>query len=179
MNPVDPEPRSKRKAYLRWCLGLMILMAGSWLLWSATSYAATMRMYMIPTASMAPTLAVGDRVCAELHPSAPPARGEIWVFRMPKTNLTIVKRVIGLPGETIEVSKGKVWIDGEALTEAYLCTPPSYTMPPVKLGKAEYFMLGDSRNVSNDSHKWGPVSQDLLIGRAVYRYWPMKRIGGL
>lgn len=102
---------------------------------------------------------------------------------MPQTNLglpsEVVKRVIGLPGETIAVQNGKVEIDGKPMEEPYLGAAINYTLPARKLGDTEYFMLGDKRNGSLDSSVFGPVPADRLIGRAIYRVWPVERAGGL
>jgi signal peptidase I len=139
------------------------------------------RYYAIPTNSMAPTLRAGDRVRVEQgHLLEPPRRGEVWIFRGPPPAATIiVKRVIGLPGETVEVRGGQVRIDGKPLAEPYLTASPSYTMAPRQLGPDEYLMLGDNRNNSADSHIWGPVPRDRFLGQVRMRYWPPKRVGGL
>jgi signal peptidase I len=165
----------------RWRRALWLLVpllgVSLWYGSSSVAYVANIRLYTIPTASMAPTLAPGDRISVDQR-GGTPERGEIWVFSMPNGS-TLVKRVIGLPGETIEVTGGRVVVDGKALAEPYLAAPITYAMPPVRLGADEYFMLGDRRNGSNDSHVWGPLPKDRLIGRVEYRYWPRNRIGGI
>jgi signal peptidase I len=126
---------------------------------------------------MAPTLAPGDRIAVDTRGGVP-RRGEIWVFASPIGGIH-VKRVIGLPGETIEVVDGKVRVGGVALHEPYLTAPTGYELSPVRLGPDEFFMLGDSRNSSLDSHVWGPLGRRELIGRVDYRVWPGRRIQGL
>jgi signal peptidase I len=157
----------------------------SWLVYSVASFAITTRprAYMVPTGSMAPAIKAGDRVAVETTPSALPNRGEIWVFTAPPAarmgKAEIIKRVIGLPGETIEVASGRLLINGEALAEPYLATPMTYTMPPITLADDEYFLLGDSRNASQDSHVWGPLPSSHLIGPVKARVWPLSRVGPL
>jgi signal peptidase I len=155
----------------------------AWVAWSVVSFATSLRAYSIPTGSMAPTLKPGDRVGVVTQPRNGPGRGEIWIFRMPPasklTGSQGAKRVIGLPGETIEVAGGRVLINGVPLDEPYLTQPMTYSMPPVTLGPCEYFVLGDSRDKSHDSHIWGPVPADHLVGPVKVRYWPIGRAGGL
>jgi signal peptidase I len=160
-----------------------VILAG-WLVWSLASSAMAVpnRLYLIPSGSMAPTLRPGDRVAVQAYSNARPKRGEIWVFRMPPSsrqapNLA-VKRVIGLPGERIEVANGQLLIDGRRLAEPYLAAPASYSMPPLTLRRDEYFVLGDSRNSSHDGHVWGALPGDHLIGPVKVRLWPVQRIGG-
>jgi signal peptidase I len=174
---------SKRRArWSRWWL-LVPALVVAWPAYSVTLRAASLRAFAIPTGSMAPTLVPGDRVLAETLPVPPPRRGEVWLFRMPKAASPApslaVKRVIGLPGESVEVASGRVLVDGRPLKEPYLAAAPAYTMPPKKLGPGEYFVLGDNRNASHDSHVWGPLPADHLVGRVKARYWPSGRMGGL
>lgn len=163
----------------RWLIVLAVLggLACAWYGSGAVSYATSLRLYMVPSASMAPTLMPGDRIAVETLPPSRPARGELWIFNSPRGPL-FVKRVVGLPGETIEVAAGKVKIDGKPLDEPYLTSPTSYTLAPVHLAADEYFMLGDSRAVSNDSHLIGPVPRSEFIGRVRYRVWPTQRMTG-
>jgi signal peptidase I len=107
----------------------------------------------------------------------------VWTFKAPKKASSderiVVKRVVGMPGETVAVSGGKVWINGAALAEPYLTSGANYSMPPVKLGTDEYFVLGDNRGNSNDSHAWGPLKRNRFRGLVEYRYWPAGRIGAV
>ncbi len=180
--PKTPEKvarRSRRRRVL--VLGLGLFLCG-WLVWSFKTFALPTRLYMIPTGSMAPTLRAGDRIGVAENSWSQPRRGEIWVFQMPlpsgqKPNKA-VKRIIGLPGETVEVANGRVLIDGQPLAEPYLTTTMSYALPAVSLGRDEYFVLGDNRNGSHDSHVWGALPADHLIGPVKMRVWPVGRIGG-
>ena len=141
--------------------------------------------FYIPSESMVPTLEVGDRVLVNkladrLHD---PNRFDIEVFLAPKGTETaeikdLVKRVVGLPGETIEGRDGRIYIDGEVLEEPFL--PPgtqSRTFGPVEVPPGHYFMLGDNRQFSKDSTYFGPIPRSSMIGRVFVRIWPIGRIG--
>lgn len=141
----------------------------------------------IPSPSMVPTLAVGDRLLVEkvsyrLHDPQP---GDIIVFEPPpqlqeygyQASQAFIKRVIGLPGQTVQVHNGQVLIDAQPLTEAYIAEAPEYEMPPVQVPAGGLFVMGDNRNDSNDSHVWGFLPSQNAIGRAVFRFWPLDKIG--
>ena len=83
-----------------------------------------------------------------------------------------VKRVVGLPGETVEVQRGTVYINGRVLTEPYLDRKDNSSARRVTLGEAEYYVIGDNRRNSNDSRSWGPVPEDNIVGRVWLVYWP-------
>ncbi len=156
------------------CIGLLVV---------AVARARAMSAFLVPTSSMSPTINPGDRVLVQSEPGRLPERGEIWVFQMPPSAMAApgcvaIKRVMGLPGETIEVREGKVWINDQAIEEAPGVVAPTYAFGPLELGADEYFMLGDNRNLSNDSHVWGPVRAGALMGRATGCYWPMSRVSG-
>ena len=176
------QPIPAKKHWRIWATGALVFLS-AWLVVSGVSFAMTTRTYIVPSGSMAPTIRPGDRVGVSIDPSLRPERGEVWVFRFPRASgkapNEAIKRIIGLPGETVEVSSGQVRIDGRPLDEPYVGTPASYAMPPLTLGPHEYFLLGDSRNTSFDSHAWGPLPADHLVGRVQMRLWPMTRIGGL
>ena len=107
----------------------------------------------------------------------PPVRGEVVVFSYPRDETKdFVKRVVGLPGETVEVRRGTVYIDGEALDEPYLTHRDNSSAREVDLGEDEYYVLGDNRLRSNDSRNWGPVSEDLLLGKVWFVYWPFSEL---
>lgn len=136
----------------------------------------------VPSESMAPTIAVGDRIWADkigLHVS-PIRRGDIVIFAPPfAADLPYVKRVIGLPGETVAVVQGRVLINGAPLAEPYLAEAPLYRYGPITVPADYYVVLGDNRNWSHDSHEWGLLSADRITARATFRVWPPGRIGSL
>ena len=141
----------------------------------------------IPSPSMVPTLAVGDRLLVEkvsyhLHP---PTRGDIVVFEPPpqlqeygyQASQAFIKRVVGLPGQKVQVSQCKVYVNGEPLAESYILEAPQYEMPPVTVPAGQLFVMGDNRNDSNDSHVWGFLPIENVIGRAALRFWPLDKAG--
>ncbi|MBD2259937.1 signal peptidase I [Pseudanabaena sp. FACHB-2040] len=142
----------------------------------------------IPSGSMEPTLEVNDRLVIEKisYHFNQPERGDIVVFWPPESLFppgqrrdAFIKRVIGLPGDTVEVREGQVFVDGTALEEDYIKAPPNYEWGPETVPEASYLVLGDNRNSSYDSHAWGYVPYENIIGRAVVRFWPPDRLGGL
>lgn len=145
----------------------------------------------VPTPSMVPTVLPGDRLLAEklVYRFTGPKRGDIVVFTPPfaaeKSALVellglgedYLKRVIALPGETVEVRKGQVLINGEPLQEPYILATPRYTLPEMTVPEGKLFVLGDNRNESYDSHMWGLLDSESVHSRAVFRYWPLNRFG--
>jgi signal peptidase I len=102
-----------------------------------------------------------------------PQRGDIIVFRDPRDDgRKLIKRVIGLPGELVEVRDGQVYVDNQAMPEAYIESPGRYSYPPTEVPEDEYFVLGDNRNNSSDSHNWGMLAKNLIVGKAWVSYWP-------
>jgi signal peptidase I len=105
------------------------------------------------------------------------ARGDIVVFRFPlDPSRRFIKRVIGLPGNTVTISGGNVYIDGEMLDEPYVAAAPRYDGEWI-IGPNEVFVLGDNRNNSSDSQNWGPLPIDEVIGKALLIYWPPSEVG--
>ena len=127
--------------------------------------------------SMDPTLMDGERIIIEKVTLAfsLPARGDIVVLSRPETpdEPPLIKRVIGLPGETVEIRDGSVWIDGEVLVEDYLDQSTAGTMPSLLIPEGHIFVLGDNRGHSNDSRSFGVVSVENIIGQAWLAYWPL------
>lgn len=102
-----------------------------------------------------------------------PRRGEVIVFRFPKDpSKDFVKRVIGLPGEEVEIVSGTPHIDGVPLEEPYLAAHDRSSMAPLLLGEGEYFVLGDNRRSSNDSRNWGALPEANILGKVWVVYWP-------
>lgn len=140
----------------------------------------------IPSGSMLPTLEINDRLIIDKlgYKFQNPDRGDVVVFS-PTDQLktqykdAFIKRIIGLPGETIEVKGGLVYVNSEPLKEKYIAEEPQYDWGPETVPQNSYLVLGDNRNNSYDSHYWGFVPRDHIIGRAVIRFWPPNRLGGL
>jgi signal peptidase I len=143
----------------------------------------------IPSESMVPTLEVNDRLIVEKisYRFNPPAREDIIVFwpndrlrqQNPELKDAFIKRVIGLPGEKVEVKNGTVFINDEPLRENYIAAKPDYQWGPEVVPADSYLVLGDNRNNSFDSHFWGYVPRENIIGRAVFRFWPPNRLGDI
>jgi signal peptidase I len=108
------------------------------------------------------------------------SRGDVVVFRYPRDETkSYIKRIIALPGDDLRIDHGVVWLNGKPLRESYV--PQWYrderSMPELVLPKNEYFVMGDHRSISSDSRDFGPVSRDLIYGRAAFVYWPVDQAG--
>ena len=107
----------------------------------------------------------------------PPQRGDIVVFHIAgREGADLVKRVIGLPGETVELRDGRVFIDGELLPEPYLTGFDDSNEAPLSVPEGHYYVLGDNRGVSYDSRFMGPIPMEQIIGKAWVSYWPLDRL---
>ncbi len=161
--------------------------------------------FWIPSESMLPTIEVNDRVMVNklAYNWGDPQRGDIVVFRDPREEEVdetipeavirsvleavgvrtrghddLIKRVIGLPGETVEVSGNQVLIDGTAIEEPYLVDVLMPDEPTITLGPGEVFVMGDNRNASFDSRRFGPIPMDEIVGEAFVTIWPLSHFGG-
>ena len=102
-----------------------------------------------------------------------PNRGDVVIFEYPRDpSRDFIKRVIGLPGETVEVIAGQVYVDGQLMPEPFGPHPGSYNAAPLTVGPDEVYVMGDNRNNSSDSHLWGPLKLEQIIGKALVSYWP-------
>lgn len=141
----------------------------------------------IPSGSMEPTLQINDRLIIDKlsYDFKKPQRGDIVVFNptdaLERQNFhdAFIKRVMGLPGEKVEVKGGRVYVNDRPLRENYIAAKPDYRWGPAIVPPDSYLVLGDNRNNSYDSHYWGFVPRNRIIGRAIIRFWPLNRIGEL
>ena len=137
----------------------------------------------MPTGSMEPTIAAGDRLFTikAIYYFEHPKRGDIVVFNVPKqvsddpNAAPFVKRLIGLPGDTVEIKDGNVYVNGKIFKVATARTP-RYSYGPVTVKEGTYFVLGDNRNESYDSHEWGFVPEENVFAKAVFVIWPLDHI---
>ncbi|WP_107669824.1 signal peptidase I [Cyanothece sp. BG0011] len=143
----------------------------------------------IPSESMYPTLATGDRLVVEkvsyyFHPPKP---GDIIVFEPPmqlqlqgyQRSQAFIKRIVARGGETVGVQDGIVYINNQPVDEDYILESPHYNLQTVEVPEGYLFVMGDNRNNSNDSHVWGFLPEKNVIGHAVFRFFPWQRIGSI
>lgn len=187
---APPGPSRRRAVVLEYVVLALVAITVALLI-----QAFLVKPYRIPSESMENTLLIGDRVLVDRiswH-FTDPARGNIVVFHPPSTKVVLIKRIVGLPGDTISLSGGAVYVNGRRLNEPYVRqisgapvpTEPFQTGLPWSLQRpytvpdGDYFVMGDNRIDSGDSRDFGPVARSQLVGRAFGRYWPPSRIGGL
>lgn len=141
----------------------------------------------VVSVSMLPTFVEGDRLIVEKvsYRFGDPARGHVVVFRYPENeDIILIKRIIGLPGETITIREGAVYINETRIEEAYtkdqIATNAGSTIEedkPFVIPANEYVVMGDNRTQSGDSRIWGTVSIQNIIGKAFFRFWPINSTG--
>jgi signal peptidase I len=143
---------------------------------------ATLQNFRVDGSSMYPTFHSGEYIIVDrfeywLHN---PQRGDVVVFRaVParEPGRDFIKRIIGVPGDRVDIRNNHVYIDGHTLREPYIAAPPSYTFGPVTVPANKYFVLGDNRNNSYDSSRWTAtpfLARRYIIGKALLAYWPLK-----
>lgn len=131
----------------------------------------------VPSSSMETTIMTNDRVIGNrlAYLNKSPQRGDIVIFKFPDNpKILYIKRVIGMPGETLEVKNGEVLINGEVMDEPYLNVVTEGDFGPYQIPDGAYFMMGDNRNDSADSRYWKNtfLYRDGIVAKAVFRYWP-------
>lgn len=157
-------------------------------------YLFFMQPHQVNGESMVPNFKSGEYLLTDkiTYRMRNPERGEVVVFHAPPsahcpegTGCDFIKRVIGLPGETVEVKQNSIYISSSPLREDYL--PNNYKTLPgnfsknraIILGSDEYFVMGDNRSYSSDSRAWGPIVKGDIVGRAFFSYWPPETMGGI
>ena len=142
---------------------------------------------LIPSESMETTIMTGDRLFGNrlAYTFGEPDRGDIIIFKYPVDEKQLfIKRVVGLPGDTVKIVAGKVYINGSEtpIDEPYLMESPELSIPlnddiVYEVPIDSYFVMGDNRNHSSDSRVWGYVSENLILGEAMFRYFPFSEMG--
>ncbi len=176
-------PGSHKKVVLEWIVIVVVTVVASLLVRTFV-----FQTYFIPSASMEPTLQIGDRIIINklsvdfgtIH------TGDIVVFRAPPSENCgttvddLVKRVIGVPGDTLTSKGNTIYIDGKALKEAWPHTEPlGKPIGHVHVKSGQYFVMGDNHSDSCDSRYWGAVPRSDIIGKVFLRIWPLSRVGFL
>jgi signal peptidase I len=184
--PVEGPPptalRRHRRAAIEWAVILAVAVIAA-----LTLRTFIIQPYFIPSGSMETTLDIGDKVLVNklsyhLHAVH---RGDVIVFKKPANDYSpgvkdLIKRVIGLPGETISGQGGSIYINGVVLKQSWL--PKGTTtapFPPTDIPAGHFFVMGDNRGNSSDSRVFGPIAKSLIVGRAFLLVWPPSRIGTL
>mgnify|MGYP006270594417 CR=1 FL=1 len=182
-----PDSQSGSQLWRQVRENLVILLVALGLAFAIRTFVAEPR--YIPSNSMIPTLEVGDRLVVDKvsYHFRSPETGDIIVFEPPPQlqvqgydrDQAFIKRVIGEPGQVVSIQNGKVYLDRQPLAENYIAASPAYKWGPQVVPAGQLFVMGDNRNNSNDSHIWGFLPTENIIGRACFRFWPISRIGVL
>lgn len=181
---IDERDEEKEKSPLRELLG-MLLYIGVVLVITFLIITFVGQRTHVSGDSMKNTLYHGDQLIVDkiTYRFKDPVRYDIIVFPYQyEENTFYIKRIIGLPGETVQIADGEIYINGEVLRETYgreVIQDPGMAAEPIKLGEDEYFVLGDNRNASSDSREpsVGVIHKNDIVGRAWIRIWPLNRAG--
>lgn len=181
--PTTHQQRTRR-AIGEWAVVLIVALLAAFLVRTFV-----FQTFYIPSGSMEPTLQIGDRIIVSklsyrIHA---PGRGDIIVFHAPPREASacadpaikdLVKRIIGLPGETISSVGNEVLINGKPIVQPWFpATPLGPAITPQKIPANQYFVMGDNRTDSCDSRMWGTLPRSNIIGHVVFRIWPLSRVG--
>jgi signal peptidase I len=140
--------------------------------------------FRVQGTSMQPLLADGERIIVNkfVYRFHTIERGDVVVFWYPREpQISFIKRVVGLPGDMVELRRGSLIVNGQKVNETYLAAQfkDNDNYPATEVKKGYYFVLGDHRNSSNDSRTWGDVPEKYIYGKAVYRFWPLSKMGAI
>jgi signal peptidase I len=177
-NPAEPDARPYAESRLSlWLRDILISVAASFLI--------IMFLYQpvrVEGTSMQPELRDQDRLFINkfAYHFENISRGDVVVFHYPRDpSKSYIKRIIALPGDTLDIDEGRVYVDGKRIDETYV--PRRYrdtrSIPEMVIPPNEYFVMGDHRSISSDSRDFGPVPRDLIYGKAAFVYWPADNMG--
>lgn len=172
--PGAPKPHNPVRTTVEW---VAIIVAA--LLAALLVKTFLLQPFYIPSGSMEPTLRINDRLLVNKL-NRHPDRGEIVVFERPPgeavgpTNKDLIKRVIALGGDTVEGRDDGVWVNGKKLNEPYVRNQVTSTFAPVTVPKGKVWVMGDNRGNSSDSRRFGAIDDDLIVGKAFVRFWPLR-----
>jgi len=175
-NDIESQKGSKKSS----CMGFIIdtietILLALILFLGINAVSARVR---VENVSMEPTLLPGEFLLVNrvAYKIGTPQIGDVIVFHAPGADdLDYIKRLIGLPGDTIHIDGGIVYVNGQALYETYIADSPNYT-GTWEVPESQLFVLGDNRNNSSDSHLWGFISEDAVVGKALLIYWPLDEV---
>jgi signal peptidase I len=183
--------RQQQRQHLIAILALFILIFGLLGSYLPIWINQTIEVFVIPSNSMLPTLQAGDRILVDKSRNYSPKQGDLIVFKTPDAAKILepeeernkeqyyIKRVIGEPEQVIRVNGGVVYIDNQPLQETYIEEAPAYEWGPEAIPAKSYFVMGDNRNNSFDSHVWGFLEKHYIVGKSYKVFWPPDRVKSL
>ncbi|MEL1136378.1 signal peptidase I [Desulfitobacterium sp. THU1] len=181
INKTESKPEKSTLKFILEIVEIVIIaFALSWLI---RTYVLEAR--IIPTGSMLSTIQLQDRVIVDklfFKYFGEFERGDIIVFHPPSSAHSsddFIKRIVALPGDTIEISKHKTYINGQPIEEPYVMEPQIKTLESLVVPEGSVFVMGDNRNNSADSREWGFLPIENISGMTLFRYWPLNRFGAI
>jgi signal peptidase I len=178
MNPAEQQDVRIRRAHIiREVVEIILLVA---IVFTAIKLSIDTR--EVQETSMLPNYHSGDKFIANklAYVFGSPQRGDVIVFYYPADpSHVLIKRIIGIPGDTLVITPTTVSINGHVLDEPYISSPGNPTVGQITLGANQYFVMGDNRPISCDSRSWGPLPRNDIIGKVTLVYWPLNTIRGV
>jgi signal peptidase I len=178
--PSPPPPRNAGSGCFSFVIDVLETLVLSLILFVVIN--AISARIRVDGSSMEPTLHTGEFVIVNklAYKFGAPALGDIIVFHFPRDpDQEYIKRVIGLPGDQVTIKDGKVYVNGQEIVEPYIAASPVYPGNSWQVPEDQLFVLGDNRNNSSDSHNWGTVPMDYVVGKALFVYWPLDSWGAI
>lgn len=173
---IEEKPKDTKAVWISHIIEYAQVFLLAFIIYFVIDYAILARV-RVEEVSMRPTLLPGDRALVSklAYRFSDPERGDVVVFHSPTEPADYIKRVIGIPGDIVEVDQGVVKVNGQILDEPYLAEPPAY-LGTWEVPEGSLFVLGDNRNQSSDSHEWGFITRSSIVGKAFVVYWPFSEI---